>query len=116
MPDAQVSFAGNLTDDPELRHTDGGIARATLRVAVSGRRQSEPSFLTVVVLGPAEHMRAASEQAERKCQGARRTPSCSPTPLTNQYPYASHDGYVPSAMDRPLLLSKPEAEAGTISD
>jgi len=20
MPDAQVSFAGNLTDDPELRH------------------------------------------------------------------------------------------------
>jgi single-strand DNA-binding protein len=49
MPDAQVSFAGNLTDDPELRHTEGGIARATLRVAVSGRRDGEPSFFTVVV-------------------------------------------------------------------
>jgi Single-strand binding protein family len=49
MPDAQISFAGNLTDDPELRHTEGGIARATLRVAVSGRREQEPSFFTVVV-------------------------------------------------------------------
>jgi single-strand DNA-binding protein len=49
MPDAQVSFAGNLTDDPELRHTEGGIARSTLRVAVSGRREQEASFFTVVV-------------------------------------------------------------------
>jgi single-strand DNA-binding protein len=50
MPDASVSFAGNLTDDPEVRHTDGGITRATFRVAVSGRsRDSEPSFFTVVV-------------------------------------------------------------------
>jgi single-strand DNA-binding protein len=49
MPDAQVSFAGNLTDDLELRHTESGIARATLRVAVSGRREQEPSFFTVVV-------------------------------------------------------------------
>jgi single-strand DNA-binding protein len=44
-----VSFAGNLTDDPELRHTESGIARATFRVAVSGRREQEPSFFTVVV-------------------------------------------------------------------
>src|SRR5215218_8485238 len=50
MTEASVSFAGNLTDDPELRHTEGGIARATFRVAVSGRtRDSEPSFFTVVV-------------------------------------------------------------------
>jgi single-strand DNA-binding protein len=49
MPHAHVSFAGNLTDDPELRHTEGGIARTTLRVAVSGRREQEPSFFTVVV-------------------------------------------------------------------
>jgi single-stranded DNA-binding protein len=48
-PDAHVSFAGNLTDQPELRHTEGGITRATLRVAVSGRREQEPSFFTVVV-------------------------------------------------------------------
>jgi hypothetical protein len=38
-------FAGNLTDQPELRHTQAGIARAMFRVAVSGRREQEPSFL-----------------------------------------------------------------------
>jgi single-strand DNA-binding protein len=48
MPEATVSFAGNLTDDPQVRHTDGGIARATLRLAVSGRREQEASFFTVV--------------------------------------------------------------------
>jgi single-strand DNA-binding protein len=49
MTEAAVSFAGNLTDQPELRHTEGGIARAMLRVAVSGRRDQETSFYTVVV-------------------------------------------------------------------
>jgi single-strand DNA-binding protein len=49
MTEAAVSFAGNLTDDPELRHTEGGIARAIFRVAVSGRREQEPSFFTVIV-------------------------------------------------------------------
>jgi single-strand DNA-binding protein len=49
MTEASVSFAGNLTDDPELRHPEGGIARATFRVAVSRGRDSEPSFFTVVV-------------------------------------------------------------------
>jgi single-strand DNA-binding protein len=49
MTEASVSFAGNLTDNPELRHTEGGVARAMLRVAVSGRREQEASFFTVVV-------------------------------------------------------------------
>jgi hypothetical protein len=49
MTEASVSFAGDLTDDPELRHTEGGIARAIFRVAVSGRREQEASFFTVVV-------------------------------------------------------------------
>jgi single-strand DNA-binding protein len=49
MTEAAVSFAGNLTEDPEVRYTDGGIARAMFRVAVSGRREQEPSFFTVVV-------------------------------------------------------------------
>ena len=44
-----MSIAGNLTDDPELRHTESGIARARFRVAVSGRREQEPSFFTVIV-------------------------------------------------------------------
>ena len=39
MTEASVSFAGNLTDQPEVRFTDGGIARAMFRVAVSGRRE-----------------------------------------------------------------------------
>jgi Single-strand binding protein family len=49
MTEASVSFAGNLTDDPEVRHTEGGIARAMFRVAVSGRRDLEASFFTVIV-------------------------------------------------------------------
>jgi single-strand DNA-binding protein len=49
MTDASVSFAGNLTDDPEVRFTEGGIARATFRVAVSARRDEEASFFAVVV-------------------------------------------------------------------
>src|SRR5215216_2495415 len=49
MTEASVSFAGNLTDDPEVRYTEGDIARAVFRVAVSGRREQEASFFTVVV-------------------------------------------------------------------
>jgi single-stranded DNA-binding protein len=52
MTEASVSFAGNLTDDPELRHTEGGIARAIFRVAVSGRREHplcQPLVRQVVV-------------------------------------------------------------------
>jgi single-strand DNA-binding protein len=49
MTEAAVSFAGNLTDEPELRHTESGIARAMFRVAVSGRREQEASFFTVIV-------------------------------------------------------------------
>jgi single-strand DNA-binding protein len=44
-----VSFAGNLTDDLVVRYTEAGIARARFRVAVSGRREQEPSFFTVIV-------------------------------------------------------------------
>ena len=49
MTEASVSFAGNLTDQPEGRSTEGGIARAMFRVAVSGRREQEASFFTVIV-------------------------------------------------------------------
>jgi len=43
MTEASVSFAGNLTDQPEIRYTDSGMARAMFRVAVSGRREQEAS-------------------------------------------------------------------------
>jgi single-strand DNA-binding protein len=49
MTEAAVSCAGNLTDQPEVRSTEGGIARAVFRVAVSGRREQEASFFTVIV-------------------------------------------------------------------
>jgi single-strand DNA-binding protein len=66
MPDAGVSFAGNLTDDPQLRLTDGGITRATFRVAVSGRREQEPSFFTVIVWrDQAEHVGESLSKGSR---------------------------------------------------
>ena len=66
MTEAAVSFAGNLTDHPELRHTEGGIARATFRVAVSGRREQEASFFTAVVWGDqAEHAAQSLSKGSR---------------------------------------------------
>jgi single-strand DNA-binding protein len=66
MTDASVSFAGNLTDDPELRHTESGIARAMFRVAVSGRREQEASFFTVVVWrDQAEHAAESLSKGSR---------------------------------------------------
>jgi single-strand DNA-binding protein len=66
MTEAAVGFAGNLTDHPELRHTEGGIARARFRVAVSGRREQELSFFTVIVWrDQAEHV------AESLARGSR---------------------------------------------
>ena len=66
MTEAAVSFAGNLTDDPELRHTEGGIARAMFRVAVSGRREQEASFFTVIVWrDQAEHAAQSLAKGDR---------------------------------------------------
>jgi single-strand DNA-binding protein len=66
MTEAAVSFAGNLTDDPELRHTEAGIARAMFRVAVSGRREQEASFFTVVVWrDQAEHAAKSLSKGSR---------------------------------------------------
>ena len=49
MTEAAISFAGNLTDQPEVRYTEGGIVRARFRVAVSGRKEQEASFFTVII-------------------------------------------------------------------
>jgi single-strand DNA-binding protein len=66
MTEAAVSFAGNLTDDPEVRYTEGGIARAMFRVAVSGRREQEPSFFTVIVWrDQAEHASQSLSKGSR---------------------------------------------------
>jgi single-strand DNA-binding protein len=66
MTDASVSFAGNLTDQPEVRYTEGGIARAVFRVAVSGRREQEAAFFTVIVWrDQAEHAAKSLSKGSR---------------------------------------------------
>ncbi len=62
----QRELASNLTDDPEVRYTEGGIARAVFRVAVSGRREQEPSFFTVIVRrDQAEHASQSLSKGSR---------------------------------------------------
>jgi single-strand DNA-binding protein len=61
-----ISFAGNLTDNPDLRYTDSGIARAMFRVAVAGRRKQEASFFTVTVWrDQAEHAAQSLSKGSR---------------------------------------------------
>jgi single-strand DNA-binding protein len=66
MTEAAISFAGNLTDQPEVRYTEGGIARTMFRVAVSGRREREASFFTVIVWrDQAEHAAESLSKGSR---------------------------------------------------
>jgi single-strand DNA-binding protein len=54
----RVVLVGNLTRDPELRHTPSGTAVCSLRVAVNSRRKDEtgqwvdkPNYFSVTVWG-----------------------------------------------------------------
>jgi single-strand DNA-binding protein len=54
----RVVLVGNLTKDPELRHTPGGTPVCSLRVAVNSRRRDEsgawvdkPNYFDVSVFG-----------------------------------------------------------------
>jgi single-strand DNA-binding protein len=54
----RVVLVGNLTKDPELRHTGGGTPVCSLRIAVNGRRRDEsgqwadkPNYFSVSVFG-----------------------------------------------------------------
>lgn len=70
-----VVITGNLTQDPELRHTPGGTAVCDLRVAVNGRRKDrggdwvdKPNYFNVIVWGArgkaaAEHLGKGSPVA-----------------------------------------------------
>jgi hypothetical protein len=95
MPDITTAIVGNLTDQPEVRYTEGGIARAMFRVAVSGRREQEASFFTVivwrdqaehaaqslskgsrvVVLGRLQQRTWTAEDGRGRCRGARGEPA-----------------------------------------
>ena len=66
MPDTTTSIVGNLTDNPEVRYTEAGIARAMFRVAVSGRSEQEASFFTVIVWrDQAEHAAQSLSKGSR---------------------------------------------------
>jgi hypothetical protein len=69
----------NLTDDPEVRYTEAGIARAVFRLAVSSRREQEPSLFTVIVWrDQAEH---AAQVSLRRCSSSGvTTASCQRSP------------------------------------
>ena len=90
MTEAAVSFAGNLTDDPELRHTERGIARAMFRVAVSGRREHEPSFFAVVVW---------CDQAEHAAQSLRRGSRVVVVGRLQQRSWTTEDGSARSTVE-----------------
>ena len=54
----RVVLVGNLTRDPELRHTGGGTPVCSLRIAVNSRRRDEsgqwadkPNYFSVSVFG-----------------------------------------------------------------
>jgi hypothetical protein len=50
----------------EVHYTESGIARAMFRVAVSGRREQEPSFFTVIVWrNQAEHAAQSLSKGSR---------------------------------------------------
>ena len=49
MTEASVSFAGTLTDDPEVRSTEGGIAR-TVHLVAANRWDSCAAVTTSAVL------------------------------------------------------------------
>jgi single-strand DNA-binding protein len=90
MTEGIVSFAGNLTDDPELRHTESGIARAMFRVAVSGRREQEASFFTVIVW---------RDQAEHAAQSLTRGSRVVVVGRFQQRAWTAEDGSVRSVVE-----------------
>jgi single-strand DNA-binding protein len=90
MTEASVSFAGNLTDDPEVRYTEAGIARTMFRVAVSGRRGQEASFFTVVVW---------RDQAEHAAQSLSRGSRVVVVGRLQQRSWAADDGSARSVVE-----------------
>jgi single-strand DNA-binding protein len=73
VSDNQVTLTGNLTDDPELRFTPGGVAVANFRLAVDQRvwdsdgwKDGEPSYFRVSVWrDQAEHVSRSLHKGAR---------------------------------------------------
>jgi hypothetical protein len=57
MTEPSVSFAGNLTDDPEVRYTEGGIARLGVRSECTWHAASRAQARVAVSFHPRVHSR-----------------------------------------------------------
>jgi single-strand DNA-binding protein len=72
-----VVISGNLTRDPELRHTGGGTPVCDMRVAVNGRRKAgaewvdKPNYLDVTVWGGLGENCAKAPQGEAEDRDSR---------------------------------------------
>jgi single-strand DNA-binding protein len=84
------SVAGNLSDHPEVRSTESGIARVMFRVAVSGRREQEASFFTVIVW---------RDQAEHAAQSLTRGSRVVVVGRFQQRAWTAEDGSVRSVVE-----------------
>jgi hypothetical protein len=110
MTEATVSFAGNLTDDPQVRYTDSGIARATVRVAVSGRREQEASLFTVIVWrDQAEHARSPSRRQPSRGRGP--APAAGLDRRGRQHPVSWSRSW-PTSPGRPTALGNDDHDQG----
>ncbi len=73
MPDTFVSLVGNLTDDPELKHTPNGVGVANFRLAVTARvrdgegwRDGDTSFFRIYCWRQlAEHITESLSKGDR---------------------------------------------------
>src|SRR6266849_6363769 len=70
----RVVLVGNLTRDPELRHTPGGTPVCSLRLAVNSRRKDEsgqwidkPNYFSISVFGNQAESCAQYLAKRRKC-------------------------------------------------
>ena len=75
-----VVITGNLTRDPELRHTGGGTPVCDMRVAVDARRENQwgkwggkPNFFGVMIWGAQAELRQLPD--EGPAGGGRRPPA-----------------------------------------
>jgi single-strand DNA-binding protein len=61
-----ISFAGNLTDDPEVRYTEGGIAPCPSQGGRQRPQEQEASLFTVIVWrDQAEHAAQSLHKGSR---------------------------------------------------
>ena len=97
MSDNQVTLVGNLTDDPEMRHTPAGLPVANFRLAVNPRvwdgegwKDGEASFFRVNVW---------RDQAEHVTQSLRKGARCVVVGRLRSHSWETPEGQRRSAVE-----------------